>query len=212
MGLKYTNFFDSSSYEPADTQIIICRGCSSHLCLSQLILSDEFRGSSGPAYLVDKLINYAPDPDLEETVMHTGTYVIRKVRCHQCNCRLGWTYKKSFSYSQTYKEGKFVIERKYIKMIPNNLSTALLVEKARLNSRRRSSGASSGSSIEYSPSSEIILRTGTTKQSRDFKIRGISGTSIDLGNGQSGSFLNRLRFQGVDKEELDEDQDVFVGV
>lgn len=153
MGLRYTDFFDSCNYEPSDTQIVICGSCSSHLCLSHLILSDNFTGSSGPAYLVDKLINYQPDGGLIETKMRTGEYLINKVRCHQCMSPLGWNYKKAFSYSEAYKEGKFVIEEKYIKLIPNNLSTAALEEKARKSrSRRHSSGSSVQSSFNRSHS------------------------------------------------------------
>lgn len=210
MGLKYTNFFENSSYESSDTQIVICKNCSSHLCLSPLILSDNFRGSSGPAYLVDKLINYQLESGSQETRMMTGVYLINKVRCHQCATLLGWTYKKAFSYAETYKEGKFVIEKDFIKLIPNNSSTASLMEKAKVNnSRRRSSGSSS---IDYQSTSDDIFKFNTSMDDSRLKMDDSGGNPISFRDSDDSSMLARLRFQGIDKDEFDEDQDVFVDV
>lgn len=141
MGLKITDFFASSSYEDGETQIIVCTECLSHLCLSSLVISDKFWGLSGEAYLVDKLINVLPDHVDCETQMKTGIYVINKVRCQQCSTILGWMYKKSYSGSEAYKEGKYVIERKYIHLIPNNSATSILAEQAKILRRRRSSAS-----------------------------------------------------------------------
>lgn len=141
MGLKITDFFASSSYEDGETQIIVCTECLSHLCLSSLVISDKFWGLSGEAYLVDKLINVLPDNVDCETQMKTGLYVINKVRCQQCSTTLGWMYKKSYSGSEAYKEGKYVIERKYIHLIPNNSATSILAEQAKISRRRRSSAS-----------------------------------------------------------------------
>ncbi|CAD1811626.1 Yippee zinc-binding/DNA-binding /Mis18, centromere assembly family protein [Candida parapsilosis] len=116
MGLKYTNYFDNSQYTCPDTHIFTCKGCSSHLCLSNLVLSDNFNGSSGPALLVEQLINVDISPITEDTSMRTGLYKINKVKCQQCKKTVGWRYKKSYSYSESYKEGKFVIEKSYINM------------------------------------------------------------------------------------------------
>lgn len=151
MGLKHTDFFESTSYESGDTQIIVCNECLAHLCLSTMVLSDKFRGLSGDAYLVDKLINIQPDDKDQETPMLTGVYLINKVKCLQCFTTLGWFYKKSFNYSESYKEGKYVVEKKFIREIPNNCATATLVQQARLLRRRRSSAnsnVSSSSSID----------------------------------------------------------------
>lgn len=182
MGLQYTEFFDNEDYESNDTQIIICKECSGHLCLSNLIISDSFSGSSGPAYLVDKLINYVTEDKIEETEMKTGTYLIKKVRCKQCNTIFGWTYKKSFLYRESYKEGKFVIERAYLKLIDNNSSTKNLVELAKQSYRRRLSSTST----LYDTEDEFKFNDGNLK------------------------YLNRLRLQNV--KELNElaESDVLV--
>lgn len=138
MGLRITDFFESASYEDTDTQIIVCTNCLSHLCLSSLVISDKFWGLSGEAYLVDQLINVQHDSSDLETQMKTGTYVINKVKCGQCLTSLGWIYKKSYSASESYKEGKYVIERKFIHLIPNNSATSMLAEQAKILRRRRS--------------------------------------------------------------------------
>lgn len=149
MGLKCTNYFENSKYDSPNIQIITCKGCSSHLCLSDLILSDNFNGASGPAYLVDNLINIEFNLNPEKTEMKTGVYLINKIKCHQCKNPLGWYYKKSYSYSETYKEGKFVIEKSYINFIENLTTTQLLLERALQNKfrRRYSSSSSSNSTI-----------------------------------------------------------------
>ncbi|WPK27765.1 hypothetical protein PUMCH_005165 [Australozyma saopauloensis] len=149
MGLQITDFFATPSYEDGSTQIIVCAECTSHLCLSSLIISDNFWGLSGKAYLVDSVINTLLDPTDIETMMKTGTYLINKIRCRQCSTILGWLYKKSYSGAETYKEGKFVIERKFIHLIPNNSATSVLAEQARILRRRRSS-ASIGASDDDS--------------------------------------------------------------
>ena len=139
MGLKITNFFANSSYEDDQTQIIVCTECLSHLCLSSLVISDKFWGQSGEAYLVDQLINVLCAMDDLETQMKTGLYVINKIKCQQCSSPLGWVYKKSHNISEAGKEGKFVIERKYIHLIPNNLAFSFLAEQAKKLRRKRSS-------------------------------------------------------------------------
>lgn len=170
MGLQYTNFFENKDYE-TDTQIIICKECSSHLCLSSLIISDSFSGSSGPAYLVDKLINFTTEDNLEETQMKTGIYLIKKVKCHQCLNVLGWTYKRSYNYRESYKEGKFVIEKAYIKTIDNNSSTKNLIESARKNYRRRLSSNSTINSCELDDLKDIkYMRSGLNDVKEDEKV------------------------------------------
>lgn len=223
MGLKDTEFFDYENYESSDTQIIICKECSSHLCLSQLILSDEFTGSSGPAYLVDNLINYQAENKVQESKMHTGTYLIKSVGCKQCKTRLGWTYKKAYKFSEAYKEGKFVIEKKFIKFIPNNSAPSDLILQAQKNidhRRRRSSATISSSSSSINESLDGAMD--------NFKYNNLPLDPINKTTSPTSSRLphiiarslsfrdiytsNRLRFQGTDKEFEEEDEDVFVDV
>lgn len=217
MGLKYTDFFENTSYEASDTQIIVCNECLSHLCLSNLVLSDKFWGLSGDAYLVDKLINVQPDDKDQETQMKTGVYLINKVRCQQCTTTLGWFYKKLYSYSESYKEGKFVIEKKFIRLIPNHSTTAALMQQAQLLRRRRSS-ASAVSSLEEENIIDVLRRG---KQD-EFHFSSVATkdpnprrTSILTFREGIPPVLSHLRFLGIDKDEFDEhdeESNVFVDV
>lgn len=135
--------FANLAYEDPDIKIIICRGCLSHLCLSEYVISDKFTGGSGPACLVDTVVNIELDPLPQKTEMHTGTYLINKIMCHQCRRKLGWYYRKAYSYEQHYKEGKYVIENKFVRFIPNNQSTQVLERTALLNQLKRHHNISS---------------------------------------------------------------------
>lgn len=208
MGLKNTEFFDNSSYESDDTQIIVCSQCLSHLCLSNLIISDKFRGSSGDAYLVDRLINVQPDDHDQETQMLTGVYVINKVRCAQCYTNIGWFYKKLANYSEAYKEGKYVVEKLYIREVQNQSSTASLLHQAKCLHRRRSSANSvSSSSIDE----ESCIDSFRRKRSHNFKFTPYSVSFLNL----LALLFSRSRQQALpsskdDFNEHDEDSNVFV--
>ncbi|KAI5965628.1 uncharacterized protein KGF55_000990 [Candida pseudojiufengensis] len=163
MGLKCTNYFDNSEYDSPNIQIITCKSCSSHLCLSDLILSDNFNGSTGPAYLVDNLINIEINPCVEDTRMKTGLYKINKIKCHQCFLNLGWFYKKSYSYSETYKEGKFVIEKSFIKFSENLSTTQKLTEKVKQNKFKRrfsSNSTTSSNNSSFNDDSLDLIEKG----------------------------------------------------
>ncbi|EGW35483.1 uncharacterized protein SPAPADRAFT_48472 [Spathaspora passalidarum NRRL Y-27907] len=223
MGLRCTNYFENSKYESPDIQIITCKGCSSHLCLSDLILSDNFNGASGPAYLVDNLINIEFNLKSEETPMKTGVYLINKIKCHQCKSPLGWYYKKSYSCAETYKEGKFVIEKNYIKFVDNHTTMRLLMERAMKNRYRRrlssvstlsvdeldSIGDDKPSTLHYSQAPLIkgldTDHTGTNKNNFNFftyQIKKRRSSSSDYRQG--GIFLNRLRLPQPKEEEEEE--------
>lgn len=211
MGLKITDFFASSSYEDGETQIIVCTECLSHLCLSSLVISDKFWGLSGEAYLVDKLINVLPDNVDCETQMKTGLYVINKVRCQQCSTTLGWMYKKSYSGSEAYKEGKYVIERKYIHLIPNNSATSILAEQAKILRRRRSSASISVSDDE---SLGLLLRhdiSNFDKSPIGKKRNGLRAPILQFRDSIDHSLVRRSFLGDKDNfDEHEEDANVFV--
>lgn len=173
MGLIQTDFFENTSYELVDTRIIVCNQCLLHLCLSDLVISDKFTGLSGDAYLVDRLINVQLENKDQETHMKTGIYVINKIHCLQCLVSLGWQYKKLFKCSELYKEGKYVIEKRYIRHITNHSSTARLVEQAKVLRRRRSSASFSALSVEEDEPKKcdravVTFRHGLNQLSRRF--------------------------------------------
>lgn len=216
MGLILTDFFEPISYEDKDTEVIVCNECLSHLCLSSLVLLDQFWGLSGDAYLVEKLINITRESEDIESSMRTGVYIINKIKCLQCRIVLGWQYKKSFKYSEYYKEGKYVIEKKYIRLITNNCTTAHLTEQAKLLKRRRSS-ASIASSLAEEENPLATFRSRIEADDYDFKgaiaVKGDTRrTSVSNFRDGISHLLTRTRLQSEknDLDEHDEAADTFL--
>lgn len=216
MGLKHTEFFENTSYDASNTKIFVCNECLSHLCLSSLVLSDKFWGLLGDAYLVDKLINVQPDDTDQETSMKTGVYLINKIRCLQCFTNLGWLYKKLYKHLESYKEGKYVIEKKYISQVANHTNTATLLQQARLLRRRRSSASTvSNSSVDDDAFLGSMRRKhledmtfSTFLRDHDTSPRRCSASSFRDGIAQA---LSRQRLN-KEKDEFDEhdEADIFV--
>jgi hypothetical protein len=181
MGLKISDFFTEENYELSDLKIICCKKCLSHLCLSHFVASGEFTGASGQAYLVNKLINYEfYDRELEEKMI-TGTYLVQKVRCHQCKNKLGWYYKKSFDHREKYKEGKFVIELAYLKFINNNNSTKLLIDKVNQQKISKNSSSSNSSTASSVSSGDVKTNLSCPYSTKSFYLRNKANGS-DLNN------------------------------
>lgn len=217
MGLILTDFFENTSYEDQETRVIVCDECLAHLCLSNLVLSDQFWGLSGDAYLVDKLINILCDSKDLETRMQTGVYLINKIRCLQCDAKLGWHYKKSYKYSEYYKEGKYVIEKKFIRQIPNHFTTALLTEQAKLLHRRRSLASIASNATDDDLLIHLFRKKANVSEFElPVNIPSKSGSRRPPSTFRDGisHLLSRSRFAGIEKEDLDEqDEDAaaFIG-
>lgn len=205
MGLKATEFFENTSYDSKNNKIFVCNECLTHLCLSNLVISDQFTGASGHAYLVDRLINVQPEGPDQEKQFRTGVYIVNDVRCSQCRTRLGWYYKKLAAYAEAYKEGKYVVERAFIREVPNLLLTASLLQQARLLRRRRSSANSLASLADE----DSLLDSFRRRRSDEFKF---SQANIKLELQRLGLGTRSLRFLAVkdDFDEHDEDPNVFV--
>lgn len=46
--------------------------------------------------------------------MLTGKHMVRDVFCKSCNKKLGWMYEFASDKTQTYKEGKVILEKALI--------------------------------------------------------------------------------------------------
>lgn len=216
MGLKHTDFFENTSYDASNTMIFVCNECLSHLCLSSLVLSDKFWGLLGDAYLVDKLINVQPDESDQETAMKTGVYLINKIHCLQCLTTLGWLYKKLFKHLESYKEGKYVIEKKFISQVPNHTNTAALLQQARVLRRRRSSAStvSNGSlddeafvgSLRRKHQNEMRFST----DSRDHDICAKRYSVPNFREGIAHALSRQRYFKDMDEFDEQDEADIFV--
>ncbi|GAB5591795.1 hypothetical protein Unana1_06695 [Umbelopsis nana] len=103
MGLKYRTYLNG-------TGIFCCRKCKTHLSATDAIISRQFQGQHGQAYLIKYVVNVDHgEPD--DRTMITGLHTVRDISCSKCKTTVGWTYIKAFEESQKYKEGKFILEK-----------------------------------------------------------------------------------------------------
>ncbi|TYZ57051.1 hypothetical protein PybrP1_010703 [[Pythium] brassicae (nom. inval.)] len=102
MGRVFRVYVDSA-------KVFSCRECHTQLTCAEEIISKNFQGSSGKAYLFDLVVNVCSGP-LEERRLMTGLHVVADVFCNTCQSPVGWKYEEAQDPSQKYKEGKFVLE------------------------------------------------------------------------------------------------------
>lgn len=86
-----------------------CRYCRNHLSSSLHIISKDYRGKTGDAYLISSVCNVLEDK-VETRSMLTGEYLVCDIVCSLCKRVLGWKYLKSQRKEQRYKEGKYILE------------------------------------------------------------------------------------------------------
>lgn len=72
-------------------------------------MSKDYRGTTGDAYLMNKVVNIV-EGDRETRCMITGCYVVCDIVCHMCKNLVGWKYLESERKDQRYKEGKYILE------------------------------------------------------------------------------------------------------
>jgi len=102
MGLVYNVYLNGN-------KIYGCKNCKAHLSNHDDIISRNFRGQHGKAYLFNHVVNYvAGEPN--ERPMTTGKHIVRDISCRQCKETVGWKYDKAYEATEKYKEGKFILE------------------------------------------------------------------------------------------------------
>ncbi|KAL2344079.1 hypothetical protein Fmac_005364 [Flemingia macrophylla] len=87
-----------------------CRLCDTPLALADNILSRNFNCSQGRAYLFSNVVNITLGPQVERMMM-SGLHTVEDIFCCRCGQILGWKYVLAHEKDETYKEGKFVLER-----------------------------------------------------------------------------------------------------
>ncbi|KAI5804456.1 Yippee/Mis18 [Geopyxis carbonaria] len=102
MGLSYNVYLTSN-------KIYGCKGCKTHLSNHDDIISRNFRGQHGKAYLFSSVVNFTEDSPTERN-MTTGRHVVRDIFCRNCGIIVGWKYEKAYEAQEKYKEGKFILE------------------------------------------------------------------------------------------------------
>ncbi|KAF1785129.1 Yippee/Mis18 [Phytophthora cactorum] len=117
MGRVFEEYVDSSC-------VFRCAKCSAHLARNEDIISKNFQGTSGKAYLFDTAVNVCTGPP-EERMLMTGLHVVLDLYCNTCWTVLtelgslllifwlvvdAYTQKEAHNASEKYKEGKFILE------------------------------------------------------------------------------------------------------
>jgi len=108
---------------PTSKRIYVCKVCDTPLAKQRDIISDNFFGRAGAAYLMRKAYNLKHDvPESRE--MRTGMHTVRDVYCKICYTyrrrtakQMGWYYEFAFQDSQRYKEGRIILEKRLLKEI-----------------------------------------------------------------------------------------------
>ncbi|MCJ1412453.1 hypothetical protein MMC19_006547 [Ptychographa xylographoides] len=102
MGLAYNVYLNAD-------RIFGCKSCKTHLATHDSIISRNFRGQHGKAYLFASVVNIQQGEATERN-MTTGRHVVRDISCRQCKETVGWKYDKAYESSEKYKEGKYILE------------------------------------------------------------------------------------------------------
>jgi len=96
--------------------IFVCRDCKAHLTRGSELISKDFRGRSGKAYLFNSVINTS-NGVAEDRMLITGMHTISDIFCFDCNKALGWKYVHAFDERQRYKIGKVILEAAFIRKV-----------------------------------------------------------------------------------------------
>ncbi|CAL4913041.1 unnamed protein product [Urochloa decumbens] len=87
-----------------------CRRCRVDAASKDAIISRDFYGHSGRAYLFERVVNISLGPN-EDRLLVTGLHTVNDIYCSCCQQILGWRYEKAYEQTQKYKEGKYILER-----------------------------------------------------------------------------------------------------
>ncbi|KAJ9679986.1 hypothetical protein PVL29_021772 [Vitis rotundifolia] len=95
---------------PGHRPTFSCRNCRNPVAFWQDLISKEFWGKSGRAYLFHHAMNIVVG-EKEEKQLITGLFTIANISCSNCGEVMGWKYVQAYEPRERFKEGKFIIER-----------------------------------------------------------------------------------------------------
>eukprot|EP00386_Alphamonas_edax_P013105 GDKI01040610.1.p1 GENE.GDKI01040610.1~~GDKI01040610.1.p1 ORF type:complete len:147 (-),score=16.83 GDKI01040610.1:99-539(-) len=87
-----------------------CNTCHAHLANTEDIVSREFQGTLGRAYLFSGCVNVCCGPR-EERLLVTGMHIVCDIFCVKCQTIVGWKYIEAYEHEQKYKENKVILEK-----------------------------------------------------------------------------------------------------
>eukprot|EP00667_Euglena_gracilis_P021110 EG_transcript_23018 len=98
------------------TSVYRCATCHCHLANQEEIISKQFQGRHGRAYLFANVVNISLGAR-EDRVLITGLHTVCDILCNCCQTVLGWKYEVAYEEGQKYKEGKYIMEKEKIEKI-----------------------------------------------------------------------------------------------
>lgn len=133
-----------------------CIHCRTHLANHDELVSRNFMGSQGRAYLFNSVINVSCGQAVRRTLT-TGEHAVADIYCTNCHSILGWKYEKAYVETQEYKEGKYIIELFHVVRENHHLefdkSESLFT---RHSSRHRSNTTSCSSALSNSKNNQQV--------------------------------------------------------
>ncbi|GKV18759.1 hypothetical protein SLEP1_g29098 [Rubroshorea leprosula] len=92
------------------SKIFKCKCCKVDSASHDDLISKDFQGRFGRAFLFRNAVNITTGPQ-EEKSLRSGLHIISDIYCSSCQQILGWRYEKAYEESQKYKEGMFILEK-----------------------------------------------------------------------------------------------------
>ncbi|OWA53242.1 putative Protein yippee-like 5 [Hypsibius exemplaris] len=96
-----------------NSRVFSCSTCKTPLTNRDQLKSTRFTGSTGRAYLFERVVNIQLS-EVQDRLMLTGRHFVRDVSCKLCRSKIGWFYEFATDETQRYKEGHTILERALI--------------------------------------------------------------------------------------------------
>ncbi|KMZ71071.1 Protein yippee-like [Zostera marina] len=91
-------------------RVYSCCKCRNQVCLHDDIISKDFQGRHGRAFLLSHSMNIDVGQKEDRQLM-TGLHTVADIYCSDCREVLGWKYERAYEETQKYKEGKYILEK-----------------------------------------------------------------------------------------------------
>ncbi|KAJ1994882.1 hypothetical protein H4R33_000116 [Dimargaris cristalligena] len=102
MGMKHKVYMDPKA-------VYSCSHCETHFTVQSELVSKNFTGRHGAAYLFHTVANVYDGKPCERTML-TGDHIVCDLYCMGCMHIVGWKYIKAFTKTEKYKENKSILE------------------------------------------------------------------------------------------------------
>nr|GLL28256.1 protein yippee-like At4g27745 [Ipomoea trifida] len=99
--------------ETIGPRLYSCYKCKNHVSVHDDIISKDFQGRNGRAFLFSHVMNIRVGTK-EDRHLTTGLHTVADIFCADCHELVGWKYERAYEPTQKYKEGKFILEKSKI--------------------------------------------------------------------------------------------------